>query len=86
MSAAEIHHELCVAVYILNVMSEGTVKTMVWNVHCKEQSGWPSVVNDDLIQSVYQKLVKDGASKFQNSRVNFHKFHALFSIRLSQLG
>jgi hypothetical protein len=28
--------------------------------------------------------VKDGTSQFQNFRVNFHKFHALFSMRLSQ--
>jgi hypothetical protein len=29
MSAAEIHRELCATVYEQNVMSEGTVKTMV---------------------------------------------------------
>jgi hypothetical protein len=30
--------------------------------------------------------MKDGASQFQNFRVNFHRFHALFFTRLSQLG
>jgi hypothetical protein len=30
--------------------------------------------------------VKDGASQFQNFRVNFHTFHALFSARLLQIG
>jgi hypothetical protein len=28
--------------------------------------------------------MEDGASQFQNFGVNFHKFHALFSTRLSQ--
>jgi hypothetical protein len=47
---------------------------------------WTSVVSDDLVQSVDQKFVKDGASQFQNFCVNFHKFHTLFSTGLSQLG
>jgi hypothetical protein len=48
------------------------------NVHDEERSGPPSVVSDDLVQSADQKFVKDGASQFQNVRVNFHKCHALF--------
>jgi hypothetical protein len=57
MSAAESHRELCTADYGQNVMSEGTVRQ--WcrmfkgggtNVHDGEQSGWPSIVSDDLIQ------------------------------------
>jgi hypothetical protein len=38
-------------------------------------------MSDDLVQSVDQKSVKDGTSQFQNFRVNFHKFHALFCMR-----
>jgi hypothetical protein len=54
------------------------------NVHDEERSGRPSVVND-LVQSVdKKKFTKDGVSQFQNFRVDFHKFHALFSTRLSQ--
>jgi hypothetical protein len=62
LNAAEIHHELC-AVYSQNVMSDGTVRQ--WcrmfkdgqtNVHDEEKSGLPSVVNDDLVQSVDQKV------------------------------
>jgi hypothetical protein len=30
--------------------------------------------------------VKDRASQFQNFPMNFHKFHALFSMRLSLIG
>jgi transposase len=55
MSAAEIHHELCAAVYGQNVMSEGSVrqgckkfKRGRINVQYEERSGWPSVVSDDL--------------------------------------
>jgi hypothetical protein len=33
-----------------------------------------------------KKFMKDGSSQLQNFRVNFHKYHALFSTRLSQLG
>jgi hypothetical protein len=50
-----------------------------------EVVGQPSVVSDDLVQSVGQKFVKDGTSQFQNFHVNFHKFHAQFCMRLSQL-
>jgi hypothetical protein len=50
------------AVYGQNVMTEGTVRQ--WckmfkdgqtNVHNEEQSGRPSVVSNDLVQSVDQK-------------------------------
>jgi hypothetical protein len=92
MHAAEIRRELC-AVYDQNVTSEGTLKQ--WcimfkdgrkNVYDEERSDWPSVVSNNLVQIVDQKFVKDGASQFRNFRVNFHKFHALFSMRLSKLG
>jgi hypothetical protein len=92
MSAAKFHLELC-AVCGQNVMSEGTVrqgcrmfKDGRINIHNEERSGRPTVVSDDHDQTVDQKLVKDGVSQFQNLRVNFQKFHALFSTRLSQLG
>jgi hypothetical protein len=44
------------------------------NVHHEEGSG----------QLLFTE--KDGTSQFQKFRMNFHKFHALFSMRLSQLG
>jgi hypothetical protein len=91
MSAMAIHHELCM-VYGQNVMNEGTVRH--WrrmfrdgrtNVHYEEWRGLPSVVNDDLVKVLTKIFVKDGASQFQNFHVNFHKYHALFSMRLLQL-
>jgi transposase len=72
MSASEINGELCTAVYGRNVMSVGNVRH--WcrmfkhgrtNVHDEERSGRPSVVSDDFVQSVYQKICEF---------VNFHNF------------
>jgi transposase len=63
MSVEEMHRELCAAVYLENVMSEGTVRQ--WcrifkdgrtDVHDGERSGRSSVVSDDLVQSIDQKL------------------------------
>jgi hypothetical protein len=48
----------------------------------EEGSGQPSVV----LKMLTKKFVKDGTSQFQNFHVNFHKFYALFFMRLSQLG
>jgi transposase len=71
MCAAEIHRELC-AIYGQNIKSEGTVrqwrkmfKDELTNVHDEEQSGRPSVVSEDLVQSVDQKFVKDDTSNFR---------------------
>jgi hypothetical protein len=89
MSATEIHRELC-AVHSQNVISEQTVRQCCRmfkdgskNFHDEQRSGQPSAVSDDLVQSVDQKFVKDGASHFQNFHVNLHTFHTLFSRRLS---
>jgi hypothetical protein len=68
INASEFHRELC-AIYGRNVMSERTGRQCCrmfkgWrtNVHNEEQSGQPSAVSDDLVQSVDQKYVKDDAS------------------------
>jgi hypothetical protein len=39
-----------------------------------------------LFRVLTKKFVKGESSQFQNCRVNFHKFHILFSMKLSQLG
>jgi hypothetical protein len=63
MRALQIHCELCAAVYGQTGMSEVTEKQ--WcrmfkgrrkNVHDEERSGLTSVVRDDLVQSVSQKI------------------------------
>jgi hypothetical protein len=73
----------------IHIMSEGTLRQSCrmfkdghTNVHNEEQSGQPSVVSDDLVQSAGQKNCE---RQFQNFCVNFHKIHALLSIRFSQL-
>jgi hypothetical protein len=62
MRASEIHRELC-SVCDQNIMSEGTagqrrrkLQDGRTNVYDREQSGRPSVVNDDLVQNVDQKV------------------------------
>jgi hypothetical protein len=52
----------------------------------REMVGRPVVVSDYLVQSVDQKICESRRLKYQNFHVIFHKFHALFSTRLLQLG
>jgi hypothetical protein len=68
-------------------MSEGTVRQLCRiykdgeiNALDEDRIVRPSVVSDE------QNFVTDGASKFQNFSVNFHKFRALFYMRFSQSG
>jgi hypothetical protein len=82
MSLAEIHNELCAAVYCQSVMTGGNASQ--W---CRMFKDGPPVGSHDFVQSVDQKqCVNEGASQFQNFHVDFHKFQALFFTRLSQLG
>jgi hypothetical protein len=45
----------------------------------------PSLVGNGRSSKFWPKIVKDGASQFQNFPANFHESHALFSTRLSLL-
>jgi hypothetical protein len=63
MSAAEIHRELCKAVYGQNMIGEGTVRQ--WrrmfkygrtNVHDEERSVRPAICSDDFVQSGDQNI------------------------------
>jgi hypothetical protein len=63
MSDAEIHRQLCAAVYGRNVMSERTIRQCQrmfkegWtNVYDNERNSRPSVASDGLVQSVDQKI------------------------------
>jgi hypothetical protein len=74
-------------------MSEGTTREWCrmfkngWtDVHHEERSGWPAIC-DDLVQSVDQNIVKDGALQFQKCCVNFHIFsHILYEIITFRVG
>jgi hypothetical protein len=63
VSAAEIHCELCAAVYRRSIIIEGTVRQMCRMfkygrkyVHDERRSDRPSVVSDELVQNVDKKL------------------------------
>jgi hypothetical protein len=96
-----LHRELCVCSLWSSVMSEGTVRqtkkkqtksgvkwwnVVEWrNVHDEKRSVQLTVVSEDLVQNIGQKIC-ERHRQFQNCHVNFHNFHALCCMRVSQLG
>ena len=59
---SEIHHQICQA-YVDNAMSDGMVRKWVRmfnegreNVHDGARSGRPSLVNDDLVHKVNERV------------------------------
>ena len=65
MLPSEIHHQIC-QVYGDNAMSDGMVRKWVRmfnegqeNVHNEVQSGCPSLVNDDLVRKVNERVRDD---------------------------
>jgi len=61
----EIHHQICL-VYGDNAMSDGTVRKWVRmfnegreNVHDEARSGRPSLVSDDLVRKVNERVCDD---------------------------
>ena len=62
---SEIHHQIC-QVYGDNAMSDGMVRKWVRmfnegreNVHHEARSGRPSLVNDDLVRKVNERVRND---------------------------
>ena len=62
MLPSEIHHQIC-QVYGDNAMSDGMVRKWVRmfnegreNVHGEVRSGRPSLVNDDLVRKVNERV------------------------------
>jgi hypothetical protein len=65
MSAAEIHHELCMAVYDQGIMSEGAIRQ--WCRMFRDgqiKFTMKSKVRDELVQSVCQKICEKWCSTF----------------------
>ena len=65
MLPSEIHHQIC-QVYGDNAMSDGMVRKWVRmfnegreNVHDEVRSGRPSLVNDDLVRKVNERVRDD---------------------------
>jgi len=76
---SEIHHQIC-RVYGDNAMSDGMVRKWVRmfnegreNVHGEAQSGRPSLVNDDLVRKVNQRVRDD--RRFTVSDLSLHFPH-----------
>jgi len=76
MLPIEIHHQIC-QVYGDNAMSDGMVRKWVRmfnegreNVHEDAQSGRPSLVNDDLVRKVNERVGDDG--RFTISELSLH--------------
>jgi len=73
---SEIHHQIC-QVYGDNAMSDGMVRKWVRlfnvrrvNVHDEVQSGRPSLVNDDLVRKVNERVLDD--RRFTISDLSLH--------------
>ena len=65
MLPSEIHHQIC-HVYGDYAMSDGMVRKWVrmfnearQNMHDEERSGRPSLVNDDLVRKVHERVRDD---------------------------
>ena len=76
---SEIHHQIC-QVYGDNVMSDGTVRKWVQmfnegreNVHDEAQSRHPSLVNDDLVCKVNERVCDN--RRFTVSDLSLHFPH-----------
>jgi hypothetical protein len=83
MRAAEIHPELCVAIYGQNVIGERTVREL-----CRmlKKISEQMLMMKSKFKMFTKNYVSDGTLQFQNFGVNFHKFHILFCMRLSHVG
>jgi len=73
---SEIHHQIC-EVYGDNAMSDGMVRKWVRmfnegreNVHEETRSGRPSLVNDDLVRNVNERVSDD--RRFTISDLSLH--------------
>ena len=79
MLPSEIHHQIC-QVYGDNAMSDGMVRKWVRmfnegreNVHDEARSGRPSLVNDDLVREVNERVRDD--RRFTISDLSLHFPH-----------
>jgi len=75
----KIHHQIC-QVYGDNVVSDGMVRKWVQmfnegreNVHNEARSGRPSLVNDDLVRKVNERVLDD--RRFTISDLSLHFPH-----------
>jgi len=74
---SEIHHQIC-QVYCDNVMSDGMVRKWVRmfnegqeNVHDEARSGRPSLVNEDLVCKVNERVCDDRCFTISDLSLHF---------------
>ena len=86
MLPSEIHHQIC-QVYGDNAMSDGMVRKCVRmfnegreNVHDEARSGRPSLVNDDLVRKVNDRVRDDTYFTISDPPL---RFQGLFFMTLS---
>ena len=77
MLPSEIHHQIC-QVYGDNAMSDGMVRKWVRmfsegreKVHDEARSGRPSLVNDDLVRRVKERVRDDRRFTFSDLSLHF---------------
>jgi len=89
-----IHHQIC-QVYGDNAMSDGMVRKWVWmfnegreNVHDEVWSGRPSLVNDDLVRKVNERVCDDRRFTISDLSLHFSQISRtlLYGIVSSYLG
>ena len=74
---SEIHHQIC-QVYGDNAMSNSMVWKWVWmfdegreNIHDEARSGRPSMVNDDLVRNVNERVCDDRCFTISDLSLHF---------------
>ena len=91
---SEIHHQIC-QVYGDNAMSNGMVRKWVWmfnegreNMHDEVRSGSPSLVNDDLVRKVNERVCDDRCFTISDLSLHFSQISRtlLYDIFSSNLG
>ena len=88
VKVGNIHRQIS-EVYRKNAISDGMVRKWVrafkegrTNVHDEALSGGPSVINDDLVQKVKEKVHENRWLRFRHCLMNFLKFQEVFSMKL----
>ena len=86
---SEIHHQIC-QVYGDNAMGDGMVRKCVRmfsagreNLHDEERSGRPSLVNDDLVRKVNERVRDDRRFTISDLSLHFLRYQGLYSMTLS---
>ena len=85
IKSADIHSQLC-EVYGENAFSDGMVRRWVRkfnkgrvSVHDEQRTSWPSLINDDLVCAVDEKIHEDRRFTISLLSLNFPQLSQSFS-------